>query len=237
MILFHTIGSSRIRRLSSRGIFVLLLLAAARLEASPDLVDIKSVAPTIVIDLRYATAKNVTGRALYSPGTHAFVIPSVAQQLARAQKFLRNYNSGLKIWDAYRPKEAQQVLWQLAHKGDYVTNPEGGIGSLHSWGVAVDVTLVDVWGREISMPTGFDEFTPDAMMYYHGSDPAVEAHLRLLQVAMASNNFYGLRIEWWHFVTTDWKKYVPKDEIEKTKPDEKIDHPEAASQKKLNSKG
>lgn len=237
MISFHTIGSSRVRKLSSHALFVLLLFVADRLEASPDLVDVKSVAPMIVIDLRYATAKNVTGRPLYPHGTRAFVIPSVAQQLAKAQKFLRNYNSGLKIWDAYRPKEAQQILWQLAHKGDYVTNPEGGIGSLHSWGVAVDATLVDIWGREISMPTGFDEFTPQAMMYYHGSDPAVEAHLRLLQVAMASNNFYGLRIEWWHFVTTDWKKYVPNDEIEKAKQGEKIDRPEAASQKKSNSKG
>jgi len=216
--------------------FVLLLFIGQSLEANPDLVEIRSVAPTIVVDLRYATAKNVTGRALYPPGMRALVIPSVAQQLAGAQKFLRNYDCGLKIWDAYRPRAAQGLLWQLAHKGDYVTNPEGGIGSLHSWGVAVDATLVDLWGHEISMPTGFDEFTPQAAMYYHGSDPAVESHLRLLQVAMGANRFYGLRIEWWHFVTVDWKNYVPKNEIETAKPDEKINGPEAASQKKPNSK-
>jgi len=204
----------------------MLFICARTAMAEPKMVEIKSVAPSIVIDLRYATSKNVTGRPLYPPGMRAFAIPSVAIQLANAQKFLRNYNCGLKIWDAYRPKEAQELLWQLAHKGDYVKKPEGAVGSLHSWGVAIDATLVDVWGRELSMPTGFDEFTPGAAMYYHGSDPSVEAHLRLLQVAMASNNFYGLRIEWWHFVTADWKKYVPDEQIEKTNPGENVTNDE-----------
>lgn len=236
------IGYPRCWRSSLRGVILLTIAIAFAVPLhharANDLVDIKSVAPTIVIDLRYATANNVTGRPLYSPGMRAYVIPSVALQLAGAQKFLRNYNTGIKIWDAYRPKQAQELLWQLAHKGDYVTNPEGGVGSLHSWGVAVDATLVDIWGHELKMPTGFDEFTPEAAMYYHGADPVVQSHLRLLQVAMAANNFYGLRIEWWHFVTSDWKKYVPASEIEKKTdanagPAAKV---RAAAQKKANSK-
>ena len=59
------------------------------------------------------------------------------------------------------------------------------------------------------MPTKFDEFTPQAMMSYIGPDPLVKQHLTLLQKAMAHNGFYGLRVEWWHFTTVDWKKYVP----------------------------
>lgn len=234
-MIFAVISSlawSRVRILFAAGAAIQLF--AHELAANPELVDVKTVSPSIVVDLRYATPNNVTGRALYPPTMRAFVLPSVAQQLAGAQKFLRNYNAGLKIWDAYRPREAQQLLWRFAHKGDFVTNPEGKVGSLHSWGVAVDATLVDPWGREVSMPTGFDEFTPQAMMYYHGTDPLVQSHLRLLQVAMATNNFYGLRIEWWHFVTAEWKTYVPEETPEKKKPEkEKV---KAASQKIPNSK-
>jgi D-alanyl-D-alanine dipeptidase len=175
-------------------------------------VDIKTVVPTIVVELRYATPHNVAGRALYPSGTRALILPNVAQQLAGAQRFLRQYGYGLKIWDAYRPKQAQAMLWQVVGKSDFVADPENGFGSMHSWGVSVDATLADVWGNSVSMPTDFDEFTPAAMMYYQGNDPLVRAHLRLLQVAMAGNNFYGLRIEWWHFTTADWKKYIPHPE-------------------------
>ncbi|HZR79096.1 MAG TPA: M15 family metallopeptidase, partial [Chthoniobacterales bacterium] len=167
------------------------------------------VDPTIVIDLRYATEHNVTGHALYPPGTRALILPSVAQQLAGAQAYLRQFRYRLKIWDAYRPKQAQELLWKYAGKDQFVANPERGFGSMHSYGVSVDATLVDDWSQDAAMPTKFDEFTPQAMMGYTGRDPLVRQHLNLLQRAMAVSNFYGLRVEWWHFTTADWKKYVP----------------------------
>lgn len=172
------------------------------------LVNIKSVDPTIVIDLRYATENNITHHALYPRDMPALIRPSVAQRLAVAQGILRRYQFGLKIWDAYRPPDAQMKLWQLAQKEDYVANPNG-MGSTHSWGVSVDATLVDATGQEVSMPTGFDEFTPAAMLRYGGKDPMVRAHLTLLQRAMAFAGFYGLRVEWWHFTAQDWQKYGP----------------------------
>jgi len=173
------------------------------------LVDIAAVDPSIVIDLRYATEHNVTGRPLYPAGTRALILPSVAQQLACAQIYLKQFRYRLKIWDAYRPKEAQERLWKYAGKDQFVANPERGFGSMHSYGVSVDATMVDDWSQEAAMPTRFDEFTPQAMMGYTGRDPLVRQHLNLLQKAMAHNNFYGLRVEWWHFTTADWKKYVP----------------------------
>ena len=174
-----------------------------------ELVDIATVDPSIVIDLRYATEHNVTGHALYPPGTRPLVLPSVAQQLAGAQIYLKQYRYRLKIWDAYRPKEAQERLWKYAGKDQFVANPERGFGSMHSYGVSVDATMVDDWSQDVAMPTRFDEFTPQAMMGYTGRDPLVRQHLNLLQKAMSHNNFYGLRVEWWHFTTADWKKYVP----------------------------
>src|ERR1700739_2244806 len=187
---------------------VMSTLSAARGQ-NPEFVDIAKVDPTIVIDLRYATEHNVTGRALYPSGMRALVLPSVAQQLAGAQIYLKQFNYRLKIWDAYRPKKAQELLWKYAGKDQYVSNPEKGFGSMHSYGVSVDATLVDDWSQDASMPTKFDEFTPQAMMGYIGRDPVVKQHLTLLQLAMSHNNFYGLRVEWWHFTTADWKNYVP----------------------------
>lgn len=197
----------------SRSLFliaaVMLLIFSTARAANPELVDIATVDPTIVIDLRYATEHNVTGLALYPSGMKALVLPSVAQQLAGAQAYLKQYRYRLKIWDAYRPKEAQELLWKYAGKGEYVANPERGFGSMHSYGVSVDATLVDDWSQDAAMPTKFDEFTPQATMGYIGRDPLVKQHLNLLQKAMARNDFYGLRVEWWHFTTADWKKYVP----------------------------
>ena len=184
-------------------------LGAPRTQANPELVEIKKVDPTIVIDLRYATPRNVTGRPLYRADMAALILPSVAQQLSGAQKYLHQFRYGLKIWDAYRPKEAQELLWKVAQKEQFVANPERGFGSTHSWGVSVDATLVNDGGGEVTMPTGFDEFTAAAFWQYTGRDTLVRQHLTLLQRAMGHNGFYGVRVEWWHFTTADWKKYVP----------------------------
>jgi len=196
-------------------IVVATALRSALADVDLPLIDIKSVDPTIVVELRYSGPNNLIGHALYSPGTPALVRPEVAQRLAAAQLFLRRYQCGLKIWDAYRPRSVQMRLWQAAHNNDYVADPGAGAGSMHSWGVAVDATLTDAWNNSVSMPTDFDDLTPAAMWRYQGADPAIRAHLRLLQRAMASAGFYGLRTEWWHFTIADWQKYLPPDEAKR----------------------
>ena len=196
----------------------LLALCSSAAWAEPkydNLVDIKSVDPTILVELRYATARNIAGRALYPPEMPALVRPTTAARLVKAQKLLRAQGYGLKIWDAYRPMAAQMELWQLTHDGEYVADPLDGNGSLHTWGVAVDVTLVDAKGREVAMPTGFDEFSPAARLRYEGDDPVIKSHLKILQKAMRQGGFYGMHNEWWHFVAYDWKKYAPMREAKK----------------------
>ena len=173
-------------------------------------VDIQSVDPTIIVELRYAARNNLVGQPLYPPGTRAVARPEVASALAVAQGFLRRYQYGLKIWDAYRPVAVQAKLWQASHNSDYVANPEIGVGSLHSWGIAVDATLVDSHGnRDVRMPTDFDKFTPAAMWPYMGSSFEIGGHVRLLNYAMHKAGFWGLRTEWWHFTIADWQKYLP----------------------------
>jgi D-alanyl-D-alanine dipeptidase len=174
-----------------------------------DFVDINRLDPSILIDLRYAGPNNFTHRPLYPPGMPALVRLSVARRLVLAQKYLKERGYGLKIWDAYRSSAAQQQLWEATPNNSYVADPKDGIGSMHTRGAAVDVTLVDGKGKEVPMPTEFDNFTPAAMVNYQGPNQVVRSNLKLLQKAMARAGFYGLRTEWWHFCAPDWKRYSP----------------------------
>src|SRR5258707_5490317 len=126
-----------------------LMLVFINANAGEPLVDIQSVNPTIVVDLRYAGNNNLLKQPLYPQGTRALTRPEVASALITAQAFLRRYQYGLKIWDAYRPVAAQTKLLEASHNSDYVANPEVGVGSLHSWGIAVDATIVDSWNRPL----------------------------------------------------------------------------------------
>jgi D-alanyl-D-alanine dipeptidase len=199
------------RRLTAH-LFVLIAAALPLLKANAGgrFVDIRSVDPTIIVELRYAGRNNLVGYPLYPRGTSALARPEVVSGLAAAQAFLRRYQFGLKIWDAYRPVAVQEKLWQVLHNNDYVANPEIGVGSLHSWGVAVDATLVDAWNRPVRMPSDFDDFTPAAMWRYVGPHPDIRAHVHLLQIAMGNAGFWGLRTEWWHFTLANWQKHLPE---------------------------
>jgi zinc D-Ala-D-Ala dipeptidase len=199
----------------------MMLLVAAGSAAQSDgadaskleLQDVRSIDPSIVVELRYAGPNNLTGHALYPPGTRALVRPEVAQRLAVAQRFLRQRGYGLKIWDAYRPRSVQAQLWRAAPATDYVADPETANGSLHMWGVAVDATLVNSRNQRVMMPTDFDDLTPAAMLIYRGANRYIRSNLTLLQAAMGAAGFYGQRREWWHFIAPDWKKHVPDPDL------------------------
>ncbi len=196
-------------------IAALLPALSSRAQVSIPLVDIRTVDPTIVVDLRYATPNNFVHRIIYAPGTPALIRPEVAARLVTAQRFLRRHDYNLKIWDAYRPRSAQVQLWQASPKNDYVANPDAGAGSLHSWGLAVDATLADRFGQSVKMPTEFDDFTPAAMWRYTGTNDLIRHHLITLQIAMREAGFYGLRSEWWHFTVQDWQELLPPEEAKR----------------------
>ncbi len=177
----------------------------------PDLVSVRSVDRSIKVELRYATSRNIMGRPIYPPNMPALVRHSVAVRLAVAQAYLKEHGFRLKIWDAYRPRSAQDQLWQFSPNSDFVQNPADNV-SLHNWGVAVDATLLYENGHAVEMPTDFDEFTPHATLHYAGARGSVGEHLHILQRAMARAGFYGLRTEWWHFIAKDWKDYGPIDD-------------------------
>ncbi len=166
---------------------------------SHGLTDVRQAAPGIRVELRYATRRNITGRAIYPANMPPLLQTDTARRLARAQRELQRQGYGLKVWDAYRPPKAHMALWQAAPNSAYVVPPKHNRWSYHTQGLAVDVTLVDANGREMRMPTGFDEFSPAARSRYIGSDPEIRRNLRLLQSAMRNAGFGTIPTEWWHF--------------------------------------
>ena len=95
---------------------------------------------SFVIDLKYATEDNFAGQVIY---THPICVihKNTAQKLIVANDEFKEMGYRIKIWDAYRPFSAQQLLWDAASDKQYVGDPKKG--SVHNRGAAVDITLVD----------------------------------------------------------------------------------------------
>jgi zinc D-Ala-D-Ala dipeptidase len=163
------------------------------------LVDLTSLDPTIRLDIRYATPRNFLGRAVY-PEARAFLRPRVAEDLVRAHVGLRPRGLGLLVFDAYRPLSVTRIFWKElpADKRRFVANPTKG--SQHNRGCAVDVSLYELaTGREVEMPSAYDEMTPRASPRYEGGPTEARARRDLLRAAMESTGFRVNRGEWWHF--------------------------------------
>lgn len=187
-------------------LILLLMLVPIALSAQrpDDLVNIKELDSTIIVDLKYATAGNFLNDTLYSANI-CLLRRAVAERLVKVQKMLQAEGLGLKIWDGYRPLSVQKKMWQKLPDPRYVADPARG--SNHNRGAAVDVTLVDRYGNELEMPTKFDDFSPAAASDYpHGSATARKNRERLKQ-AMRSQGFRPTSSEWWHFNAHDCKKY------------------------------
>ena len=170
------------------------------------LVDIKSINPNIIVDLRYATTNNFTKQKVYN-FTRCLVLKQVALKLDLVQKTLAKKGLGLKLWDGYRPVAAQEKFWSICPDERYVTNPKDG--GRHTRGTTVDVTLVDKYGQELLMPTDFDDFTELAHRNYTKISSEVKSNRDLLRAVMEERGFTGIECEWWHFDYLDWRKSPP----------------------------
>ncbi|MEO7731947.1 MAG: M15 family metallopeptidase [Kofleriaceae bacterium] len=182
--------------------------AATPAERADDLIDIAAVIPDAVIDIRYATADNFTGKVLY-PVARCKLRRAVAARLAKAATALRAQDRRLVLWDCYRPRSIQQELWRRVPDPRYVADPR--VGSKHGRGAAVDVALVDQAGKAVVLPTKFDDFSPAAHRDQAlAGEPGAEA--RRLEAAMAAAGFQPLATEWWHFDAPDSANYALSDE-------------------------
>jgi len=154
--------------------------------------------PEIAVYLPYATTENVFGRVLYPPGFPALLSQPTALKLAIANGKLRPHGLRLLVLDAYRPPEVQWQIFQLVRSDQYVSDPQKR-WSKHTYGRAVDVTLMDANGRALRMPSAFDDFSKKAAAAYAGPDPEIRANVTRLQDAMTAAGFSVYPDEWWHF--------------------------------------
>lgn len=185
-------------------VFAWAPFAVAKPAQPDDFVDIAVAAPTVVRELRYATADNFTHQVVY-PTARCLLRRDVAERIARVQAALAEKQLRLKLWDCYRPLSVQRRFWALVHDSRYVANPAKG--SRHNRGAAVDLTLVGADGRELDMGTPFDEFSPRAHRDASDLSAAAAANRATLTAAMAAEGFVGLPTEWWHFDAPGWQKY------------------------------
>jgi zinc D-Ala-D-Ala dipeptidase len=172
-----------------------------------DFVDVAVAIPGIVVDLAYAGSDNFFRQRFYS-SNRCFLRRSTVEKLRAAQVEFGQSGLRLKILDGYRPLSVQQQFWKVKPDARYVAPPTQG--SRHNRGAAVDVTLVDQNGRELVMPTGFDDFTPKAAANAAASPEAVKNRTKLQQV-MTRHGFVIMNSEWWHFDDSDWQSFPVAD--------------------------
>jgi D-alanyl-D-alanine dipeptidase len=163
----------------------------------------------IRIDLRYASPENFVGTDLYSPFDCAWLHREGAQRLEAAVRELERRDSSLQlvVLDALRPQRVQELLWKKLEGTGleiYLAPPERG--SIHSYGMAVDITLATRDGNELDMGTPFDDLTdlshPVLEHQFLASGELTAAHVanrKLLREVMEAAGWQGISREWWHF--------------------------------------
>lgn len=150
----------------------------------------------VTLEIAYATANNFTGAPVYARAA-CFLHPDAAECLKKAVQYAQELGLRIKVFDAYRPTEAQWKLWNHTPDPGFLADPQKG--SPHSRGAAVDLTLVDAQGQELDMGTAFDAFTPAS---HHGAaeiSAQAKTNRLLLLGIMTSAGWDFYRNEWWHY--------------------------------------
>jgi len=207
-------------------LFMLLAVSAGiapAAELPAGFIHIDKVVPEIVLEIRYYSDDNFTGRRVKGYERPAAILTEqAAMALQQVAAELAGFGFGLKIYDAYRPQQAVDDFVQWAGdpgdqrmKSRYYPHVdktkligEGYIAerSGHSRGSTVDLTLVSLGPegpQELDMGTGWDYFGPESWPDSKAVTPAQRAHRMLLRVLMEKHGFRPLQQEWWHFTLRD----------------------------------
>ncbi|GAX03456.1 D-alanyl-D-alanine dipeptidase [Secundilactobacillus pentosiphilus] len=167
--------------------------------------NIQDADPDIIVDLKYATTDNFTGRVIYD-FTTAIARTGTAKKLGKAAKALKQQGFRIKVWDAYRPVEAQEKLFEVVSDPTWVAEPNPNYS--HQKGVTFDLTLTDLNGQEVEMQTGFDDFTGKAVRDYPRT-ATQEKNYQTLLAAMTAAGFVGYENEWWDYRDAEMDQYGP----------------------------
>ena len=156
-----------------------------------------------IVDLRYATSDNFTREKIYNSGV-CYIHENTAKLLIKAKDIFLKNGYRVKIWDAYRPVRAQIKFWSVFPDNNFVGKPPETenmkeFKASHMNGLCVDITLTDMNGEEIEMPSQFDDFSSKASL----SSPEISEEGRkngeYLKKVMESVGFTAYENEWWHF--------------------------------------
>jgi D-alanyl-D-alanine dipeptidase len=173
-------------------------------------VDVRTVVPDAVIDLRYATSNNFVGVPLYPPDARCLVHESMAPGLADAAEQLRSAGAVLEFWDCYRPHDVQVRMWEAVPNPAWVARP-GTSARSHEAGRSVDVTLASQQQQcpperqvaglcLVDMGTDFDDFSPRAhAQATDGVSAEAQSNRARLRAAMGAGGLTVYSGEWWHF--------------------------------------
>lgn len=195
------------------------LPAWLELSKKSGLVDVSTVIPSLVVDLRYASKNNFTGKVLYPELKICVLQRDAAQQLAKANALLQQRAPGLRLiaYDCLRPRRYQWTMWNVVvgtKQQSYVADPNKAGGSMHNYGCAIDLSLADATGQALDMGTPFDFFGHKAqprheMRFYRSGELSAEqlANRLLLREVMLRSGFVAISNEWWHF-NAFWPKQV-----------------------------
>jgi D-alanyl-D-alanine dipeptidase len=170
-----------------------------------ELVEIKKEIPSVVLDITYATAKNIAEKPVYTMAA-AFARKQVVASLKKIQQELNKQGLGLKIFDGYRPYAVTCLFYAALRDTTFVAPPWRG--SKHNRGCALDLTVIDLkTGKELDMPSAYDEATERSYQSYDKCSPLQSANRKLLRDVMTANGFQIYPYEWWHFDFVGWEKY------------------------------
>lgn len=151
----------------------------------------------IILDIRYASKNNFTKKVLYDADI-ALIHKDTLAKLLSAQEEFKSLGYRIKLWDAYRPFYIQKILWDIMPNSNYIANPYTR-GSNHNRACAVDITLTDLNGNELDMPTNFDEFSERSHRSYTNATPIQIKNAEFLKSIMIKHGFSPIYTEWWHF--------------------------------------
>jgi D-alanyl-D-alanine dipeptidase len=176
-------------------------------DSTKKMIELKTLMPKLVYDLRYATTNNFTHRLMYPQNTNVtFLRLPAAMALQKVQQELNEKGLGLKIFDAYRPYSVTVKFWELVKDERYVANPAKGSG--HNRGIAVDLTIINLrTGEELNMGTGFDNFTDTAHQTFTHLPEEILQNRHLLRSTMERYGFNAFETEWWHYFLANGDRF------------------------------
>ncbi len=162
----------------------------------------------VEVSLAYATKNNFTGRHVYREElSQTYINEKTADLFKTAIKQAQKLGFYFKVWDAFRPLEAQQILWDHTPDERYVSHPQTG-NRPHCRGGALDLTLVNsVSGQSLAMGTAFDDFSTKAHQGCLAINESAQENRMLLVGIMHSAGFVCNPFEWWHFELADLDSY------------------------------